>query len=401
MNESSFEYAIRSLLRGSLSSASHSIDHLDRVLNYALSLRETYGGDLDVLTAAALLHDLGRNDKQIHGAASAQRSADDALSILEQVGFPPDIIPAVQQAIAEHDQPSLRPTMLEGRILKDADFLAGFGATGVLRAALWTGESGGTMADLRERLETKMAARIASLEFEQSRYQATQDYLFVRLFLEHHESDAPMMPLPPTPYIVIEGISGSGKSTQADMLATRFAQEGQEPARLHEPTPWYKDMRSSLDARQRDRQTQLLLLLTDRYINVRFPIQDAQNNGQPVISDRSYLSSMVYQSENGWLSAANIAYLHTLVPQPTHLFLLDLPAEDALERIETRLETRGGTRGDHETLEQLTVHRDRYQGLADYFPHLQLIDASQSEDAIHEIIWQAVSAWPVGADARR
>src|SRR5690606_8106417 len=151
---------------------------------------------------AVLLHDLGRNDKRIHGAASAQRSADDALGLLESVGFPPELIPAVQQAIAEHDQPDLRPPTLEGRILKDADFLAGFGATGVIRAALWTGESGGTMDDLRERLETKMAARISSLEFEQSRQQAMHDYLFVRLFLEQLESDAPMVTLPSAPYIV-------------------------------------------------------------------------------------------------------------------------------------------------------------------------------------------------------
>lgn len=391
MNESNYEHAIRSALRGSLGSASHSMDHLDRVLGYALALRETYGGDLDVITAAVLLHDLGRNDKAIHGAASAQRSADDAQTLLQQVGFPAEIIPAVQQAIAEHDQPDLRPATLEGRILKDADFLAGFGATGIVRAALWTGESGGTMDDLRHRLETKMAARIASLEFEQSRHQAMQDYLFVRLFLEQLDSDAPMLTLPPAPYVVIEGISGSGKSTQAEMLATRFAQEGYDPVRLHEPTPWYKEMRANLDARQRDRQTQLLLLLTDRYINVRFPIQDAQNAGQPVISDRSYLSSMVYQSETGWLSAANIAYLHTLVPQPTHLFLLDLPAEDALERIDVRVEAGLAPRGDFETLEQLTVHRERYQSLADYFPHLRVIDATLSEDEIHELIWQAVS----------
>ena len=391
MNESNYEHAIRSALRGSLGSASHSMDHLDRVLGYALALRETYGGDLDVITAAALLHDLGRNDKGIHGAASAQRSADDAQAILERVSFPAEIMPAVRQAIAEHDQPSLRPTTIEGRILKDADFLAGFGATGILRAALWTGESGGTMDDLRERLESKMAARIASLEFEQSRYQAMQDYLYVRLFLEQLDSDAPMLTLPPAPYVVIEGISGSGKSTQAEMLATRYAQEGYDPVRLHEPTPWYREMRANLDARQRDRQTQLLLLLTDRYINVRFPIQDAQNEGQPVISDRSYLSSMVYQSETGWLSAANIAYLHTLVPQPTHLFLLDLPPEDALERIDARVDAGNAPRGDYETLEHLTVHRERYLALTETFPHLKRIDATLPEDDIHEIIWQTVS----------
>ena len=95
----------------------------------------------------------------------------------------------------------------------------------------------------------------------------------------------------------------------------------------------------------------------------------------------------------GWLSPANIAYLHTLVPQPTHLFLLDLPAEAALERIEARLEATGEPRGMHETLEQLTVHRERYLGLADDFPHLHIIDATRSEDEIHDAIWRVVETW--------
>lgn len=393
MNESNYEHAIRGALRGSLSSASHDFDHLDLVLTYALALHDTYGGDLDVITAAVLLHDLGRNDPRVHGPASAQKSADLARDVLKQVGFPEVIIPAVLEAIVEHDQPALRPTSLEGRILKDADFLAGFGATGILRAAMWTGESGGTMRDLLERLESKMPARIASLEFEQSRHQAMQDFIFVRLFLDRLAAEAPMATLPPAPYIVIEGISGAGKTTQADMLYTRYQQEDFEPVIVHEPTGWYSAMRETLDARQRDRQTQLLLLLTDRYINVRHDIEDAQLEGRPVISDRSYLSSMVYQSGVGWLSAANIAWLHTLIPQPTHLFVLDLPAEDALERIDARLEATQAQRGAHETLEQLSVHRERYLSLVDFFPSLHVIDATQSEDAIHETIWQAVESW--------
>lgn len=393
MNESHYEYAIRTELRGMLDSASHRIDHIDRVLAYALNLHETYGGELEVIVAAVLLHDLGRNDKTLHGAESAQKSAEQARAILEAVEFPADLIPAVLQAIAEHDQPGLRPTTLEGRILKDADFLAGFGAVGIARAAMWTGESGGTMDDLANRLEKKMAARIASLEFPQSRYQATRDYLFVQLFLDKLYSEAPMVSLPPAPYIVIEGVSGSGKTTQAEMLATRFRQEGYEPVLLHEPTPWYREMRGKLDARQRDRQTQLLLLLTDRYINVRYHIEDAQLNEQPVISDRSFLSSMVYQSGVEWLSPANIAYLHTLVPQPTHLFLLDIDAERALERIDERLAATGEARGDHETLELLTLHRERYLSLRDYFPHLRVISATNPPDLIHGIIWDAIASW--------
>ncbi len=391
MTESVYETPLRALLQDRLSSPSHSFEHLDRVLAYAHTLQATYGGDSDVLSAAALLHDLGRSDTTLKGADSAVRSVEIARGLLADVAFPADKVEPTLQAIGEHDQPELRPATLEGRILKDADFLAGFGATGIARVALWTGESDGTMADLEHRLGVKMAARIASLEFEQSRATAARDYVFVRLFLERLHAAPTMEAVPAQPYVVIEGISGSGKSTQSELLAKRFSADGVQSARLREPTPWYRQMKNSLSSDQRDRTAQLLLLLTDRYLNLRPEILAAQAAGKAVISDRSYLSSMVYQASDGWLSAENIAYLHTLVPQPTHLFLLDLPADDAITRIEYRLNTTREARGDHETLEQLRVHRDKFLALRSFFPRMVGVDANQPPDALHEQIWSAIA----------
>lgn len=374
-----YEDAIKAHLRDRLDSASHSLDHLDAVLSYARGLAATYGGDDDVLTAAALLHDLGRNDKRLHGAASAEQSAQLARGILDAVAFPAEKIPLVLVAIGEHDQPELRPTALEGRILKDADFLAGFGAVGIARAALWTGESGGTIDNLLDRLERKMPARLASLEFPQSRQQAAGEYLFVRLFVEKLRAPAVMSPLPRAPYVVIEGISGAGKSTQADLLAGCFG----AALRLHEPTPWFKPLRDSLAA---DLTAQAHLLLLDRYLNLRPQIESALASGTPVISDRSYLSSMVYQSEPP-LSAGLVALLHQIIPQPTHLFLLDVPAETALHRIEAR----GGERGRFETPDRLAAHRARFLSLRAYFPHMQVIDADAHTPAeIHDHLRAAV-----------
>lgn len=375
-----YEHAIKAHLRDRLGSASHSMRHLDDVLGYARALGATCGGDPDVLTAAALLHDLGRNDKRLHGAASADKSAEMALDILTSVAFPAEKIPAVLQAIREHDQPELRPTQLEGRILKDADFLAGFGAVGIARAALWTGESGGTLDDLIDRLERKMAARIASLEFPQSRTQAGGDYLFVRLFLEKLRAPKSMPLRLTAPYVVIEGVSGAGKSTQADLLAGAYA----AALRLREPTDWFREMRGATAA---DLTAQAHLLLLDRYLNLRPQIESALSAGTPVISDRSYLSSMVYQSDAP-LSMGLVALMHQIVPQPTHLFLLDLSPAEALRRIEGR----GGERGRFETPELLALHRERFLELRAYFPQMQVIDAAAHSPAdIHAHIRAAVT----------
>jgi dTMP kinase len=383
-----YEPAIREHLRKLALSGSHAFEHIDLVLSYALGLQATYGGDFDVISAATFLHDLGRSDPQYRGDDSTIQSVERASSLLEDIKFPSEKIPQVLTAIAEHDKPSLRPSTLEGRILKDADFLAGFGAVGIARSAMWTGETGGSMDDLIERLDRKMPARLASLEFEQSRYHALQEYVFVKLFIDKLMSRSPLTPLPPVPYVVIEGISGSGKSIQTEMLNNHFRNVGYLPVTLHEPTTWYSQMRSTLDASQRDNFTKLQLLLTDRYLNVRKVIQDALAQDNPVISDRSYLSSMVYQAGEGWLSAANIAYLHTILPQPTHIFLLDTTAQEAMHRIEVRTKAKNFPLGEHETLEQLTLHRRRFLALVDFFPYMHVIDTQiQGPDTVHKRIW--------------
>ena len=387
-----YENAIREQLYKLVLSSSHSFEHLDLVLSYAIGLQSTYGGDLDVITAAALLHDLGRSDPSHRGVESALQSAKSALLILENIEFPSEKIPNVMQAIAEHDQADLRPSTIEGRILKDADFLAGFGATGIVRSAMWTGETRGNMSDLVERLERKMAARFASLEFEQSRYHGMREYIFVKLFIDKLRFIGTLSPLPSAPYVIIEGISGSGKSTQMEMLRNHYIKEGYTPVTLHEPTPWYRQMRSALDVNKSDRATQLLLLLLDRYIYVRKVIQEALALGNPVIADRSYLSSMIYQAGEGWQSASNIAYLHMILPQPTHIFLLDTTAQEAIHRIEVRAMSQKIPLGEHETLDQLTFDRQQFLSLIDFFPHMHIIDTQKyGPDIVHEQIWAILS----------
>ena len=71
------------------------------------------------------------------------------------------------------------------------------------------------MVDLIERLERKMPVRLASLEFEQSRYHAMKESILVKHFIDRIQSSVTLTPLPSAPYVVIEGISGSGKSAHA------------------------------------------------------------------------------------------------------------------------------------------------------------------------------------------
>ncbi len=164
-------------------SESHGLDHLNRVMGYARQLYDIYSGDLEVLTASVFLHDAGRSNKDLHKEESRKLSAQIASQILGNIGFPSEKTQLVVNAILEHDQPELSPSTMEGKILKDADFLAGMGAIGILRSTIWTVESGGTRLDLVDILQNKMRARIDGLEFPESRLTAEKQYALVELFL--------------------------------------------------------------------------------------------------------------------------------------------------------------------------------------------------------------------------
>lgn len=95
--------------------------------------------DPDVVTAAAWLHDLGVFlGKRPEDLASLRNwnhvayACSHSPAILRQAGFPEEKIPAVLDAIRQH-QPKDDPTTLEATILRDADILEQLGAIGILR----------------------------------------------------------------------------------------------------------------------------------------------------------------------------------------------------------------------------------------------------------------------------
>jgi uncharacterized protein len=114
----------------------HGLDHVLRVLALAESMGEELGADLEVLRAAALLHDASGAhpgegaDRRSH----EQQSAIFAGEILEKEGWDQIRIDAVQHCIRAHrfrgNEP---PESLEAKILFDADKLDVMGAFGTAR----------------------------------------------------------------------------------------------------------------------------------------------------------------------------------------------------------------------------------------------------------------------------
>lgn len=114
----------------------HGYNHILRVYHLAERLAATEGADLEIVRAAALLHDAegpGTGDSRLeHQHASAAFAGE----ILGAEGWSEERIAAVQHCILAHryrDQ-STQPSTIEAKVLFDADKLDAIGATGAVRA---------------------------------------------------------------------------------------------------------------------------------------------------------------------------------------------------------------------------------------------------------------------------
>lgn len=84
----------------------HDIDHVMRVYNLCLALaKKQQDVDLEVLKAAALLHDISGTkemDDSSGKTGHALLSADKAVPILQELGFPKDKIEHIRECIISH-----------------------------------------------------------------------------------------------------------------------------------------------------------------------------------------------------------------------------------------------------------------------------------------------------------
>lgn len=118
-------------------------------------------------------------------------------------------------------------------------------------------------------------------------------------------------------------------------------------------------------------------------------VNPALKAGQIVISNRSFISSMVYQCHDSY-SAARLALAHDFVTWPDYVILYDLDAETAIARIKQRAKHH---RGDYQTPEQLAYHRKRYLEVCkQYFPGQHaVISATLPIEKIASQTWEALA----------
>jgi len=205
-------------------------------------------------------------------------------------------------------------------------------------------------------------------------------------------------------FITLEGMDGSGKTTQMRRLAARLRGMGKTVLETAEPggTPiGAKIRRILLDAANQELSptAELLLYFASRAQNVDQWIVPALGRGEIVLADRFTDSSLVYQGCGRGLGAENVIALDRIACrglQPDLTLLVDIDAEASLARTRARntAEPSCETRMDEQSL---VFHRrvwEAYHALAEREPgRVKVVDGRAGIDEIERQIWHIASAY--------
>jgi len=187
-------------------------------------------------------------------------------------------------------------------------------------------------------------------------------------------------------FLVLEGIEGSGKTTQAKRLAD-WLEERRVPYLLtREPggTPVGEEVRRLLlEGGSLDARTELLLLLSARSALVREVIEPALSDGRVVVADRFELSTLAYQALGRGLPLETVRGLNAFATgglRPDLTILLAVPRQTGESRraarsVQDRIESAGAAF--HERV------AEGYLRLAESEEGVETVDGTAGPAAVH------------------
>ncbi len=198
----------------------------------------------------------------------------------------------------------------------------------------------------------------------------------------------------PGTLVVFEGIDGTGKSTQAELLERALAARGIDVVRSREPTsgPHGKRIREASRTCRLPVAEELELFVLDRREHVAEVIAPALTAGRVVVIDRYYFSTAAYQGARGVPMDEILVTNEAFAPVPDLLFLFDLPVAEALSRV--------GARGQGSTAFEKEEYLRTVKALFDSLDrdYLVRVDASRPIEALHaEILTRVLAALPRGS----
>lgn len=184
-------------------------------------------------------------------------------------------------------------------------------------------------------------------------------------------------------YIVLEGIDGAGKSTQIKLLKEWLENNGLNVETIVEPTDMevgklIRQLLTRSDAESDSMQKTLGLLFAADRMMLMEKIERLENESTVVISDRSFYSSLAYQSPQDWIKEIN-----KYAKIPDLVLLLDLDVKKSVQRCD-------GT-DEFENEEFLTGVKQNYLDLAKSNDNIKIIDANNGPNKVSSDIKKAVA----------
>ena len=197
-------------------------------------------------------------------------------------------------------------------------------------------------------------------------------------------------------FISFEGGEGTGKSTQAALLAERLRARGLDVVLTREPggTPGAEAIRALLVEGEPGRWSgvvEALLLNAARADHVERLIRPALARGQWVVTDRFVDSTFAYQGSGRGLRAGDLRTLHEIATgglMPDRVILLDTPTEAGLARAKRRDDPDRFERADGDFHDRV---RQGFWGLAEAAPaRYRMVETLGSVEETAERVWEAV-----------
>lgn len=196
-------------------------------------------------------------------------------------------------------------------------------------------------------------------------------------------------------FITFEGIDRCGKSTQAQLLASRLQSMNADVSIFREPgstviSEQIRRILLSIENGEIDPRSELMLYSAARAQLVSEELIPALEKGQIVILDRFIHSTTAYQGYGRGLSIDMIESVNGFVAQnivPDITFIIDISPELA----SLRYDEAGRDRLERSSMDFFKRVHDGYLKMAKEDEKLHTVDGSKTINEISEIIWEKVS----------
>jgi len=202
-------------------------------------------------------------------------------------------------------------------------------------------------------------------------------------------------------FISLEGIEGTGKTTQARLLSERLVEKGYEVMLTQEPGGTVigskiREILLHIDHGSMFYMTELFLYNAARAQHLSEKILPALDEGKIVITDRFTDSTVAYQGYGRGIDIQLITSINNIATEgikPNLTILFDLDVETGLKR------NKGINKVDRLELEDVEFHKKVKRGyfqIADKEPErIKIVDASLPLKIVEQKVWEIVR-WHLG-----